>query len=333
MAFFYFSFFLICLSFLFFVYFFFSEEKSILLIHSVVLTVYNAPFDVDLCLRSLASSLDFLQVELILVDDASKQETQKILDDFIAQYPQAVLVRHAENKGYLHSVNDGIRHAHGDIVTLLNSDTFIPAGFSDRILACFASSGQIGVASPVLSHGNPFSVPIAKRMKQEFNSGTLPVLMDVIDKKAKNIVPRYPDIVFPDGACFSIRRSCLEKVGNFREEYSPGYFEELDFCMRAHKNGFRCVFIENLYVYHKSHASFGKKRTSEYMARNKKRFYDDWGLEYKRLSALYPKKQHKKRVFCSFYSFGYYLFVESLLKISRIIPVSSVRRKIRALYQ
>ena len=143
-----------------------------MLIHSVVLTVYNAPFDVDLCLRSLASSLDFLQVELILVDDASKQETQKILDDFIAQYPQAVLVRHAENKGYLHSVNDGIRHAHGDIITLLNSDTFIPAGFSDRILACFGSSGQIGVASPVLSHGNPFSVPIAKRMKQEFNSGT-----------------------------------------------------------------------------------------------------------------------------------------------------------------
>ena len=101
-----------------------------MLIHSVVLTVYNAPFDVDLCLRSLASSLDFLQVELILVDDASKQETQKILDDFIAQYPQAVLVRHAENKGYLHSVNDGIRHAHGDIVTLLNSDTFIPAGLA-----------------------------------------------------------------------------------------------------------------------------------------------------------------------------------------------------------
>jgi GT2 family glycosyltransferase len=300
--------------------------------HSVVLTVYNAPGDVMLCLQSLASSLDFSRAELVIVDDASQEETQRILDDFAAAYPCVTLIRHEKNQGYLHSVNDGISHTAGDIITLLNSDTYIPKDFTARILTCFEYDEKIGVASPVLSHGNPFSVPLTFQ-KQELNARTLPVLVGAVNKKAHEIIPCYPDIVFPDGACFSIRRSCLEAIGLFDEAYSPGYFEELDFCMRAHKRGFRCVFMENLYVYHKSHASFGKKKTSEYMARNQKRFYDNWGEEYTRLKYTFPKKMHKKRVFCFYYSLWYYVFVESLLTISRIIPLSSLRRKIRALYQ
>ena len=300
--------------------------------HSIVLTVYNAPDDVELCLQSLINSLDLSRVELVIVDDASKEETQKILDDFAAKYPGVKLIRHEKNQGYLHSVNDGISQTSGDIITLLNSDTYIPKDFTARILTCFEQDEKIGVASPVLSHGNPFSVPLTFQ-KQKFNAESLPVLVEAVNKKAHAMSPLYPDIVFPDGACFSMRRSCLEAIGLFDEAYSLGYFEELDFYMRAHKKGFRCVFMENLYVYHKSHASFGKKKTSEYMARNKKRFRDDWGEEYAKLKSAFPKKMHKKRVFCVYHSLWYYVFVENLLTISRIIPVRSLRRKIRALYQ
>lgn len=301
--------------------------------YSLVLTVYNAPDDVRLCLQSIANSLDLSSAQLVIVDDASKEETQKILDDFAAKYPHVLFVRHEKNQGYLHSVNDGISHAQGDIITLLNSDTYIPSDFVSRILACFEQDEHIGIASPVLSHGNPFSVPVTCDIKQDIDKKNLPSLVNAMNEKAKNIVPQYPDIVFPDGACFSIRRVCLEKIGMFSEEYSPGYFEELDFCMRAQQKGFRAVFIENLYVYHKSHASFGHKKTNEYMERNKKRFFNDWDREYSVLKNKFPKKYHKKRVFCSFYPFWYYVFVESILKISRIIPSHAVRKKIRALYQ
>lgn len=301
--------------------------------YSIVLTVYNAPHDVRLCLQSIENSLDLSCTELVIVDDASKEETQKILDDFAAKNLQVILVRHEKNQGYLYSVNDGIAHAHGDIITLLNSDTYIPLDFSSRILACFEDDETIGVASPVLSHGNPFSVPIRCSVTQKVDEKKLPSLVESMNKKAKAVVPEYPDIVFPDGACFSIRRACLESVGNFNNEYSPGYFEELDFCMRAQQKGFRTVFIENLYVYHKSHASFGLEKTSEHMKQNQDRFLDDWNTEFLSLKNMFPKKHHKKRVFCSFYPFWYYALVEGILKFSRIIPNDDVRRKIRALYQ
>lgn len=300
--------------------------------HSIVLTVYNAPDDVRLCLRSLINALDFSCAELIIVDDASKEETQKILDDFAAVNPAVILVRHEKNQGYLFSVNHGISHAHGDVITLLNSDTYIPSDFSSRILACFAHDEKIGVASPVLSHGNPFSVPVMYIMKERMPEHILPLRLEYMDKKAKNIIPSYSKIVFCDGACFSFSRQCLEQIGNFNEEYSPGYFEELDFCMRAQQKGFYCALIDNLYVYHKSHASFGKK-SHEYMKRNEAHFYEEWGKEYRQLIKCFPKKEHKKRIFCSFYPFWFYVFVESLLKFSRIIPCCTVRRKIRSLYQ
>ena len=301
--------------------------------HSLVITVYNASKDVALCLQSLEYSIDFNTVEVVIVDDASEIETQQIVDNFLEKFPQIKLIRHTENKGYLHSVNEGISNTTKSIITLLNSDTYIPCHFTSRILDCFAKDEKIGIASPILTHGNPFSIPLSKNTKQVYDEMTLPILIGYINDKAKNIIPYYPDIAFPDGACFSIRRQCLEKIGVFKEEYAPGYFEELDFCMRAVKAGFRTVFMENLYVYHKSHASFGKKKTAEYMKRNKARFYEDWGNEYKQYAHNHPKKKHKKRVFCCFYSLWYYFYVEGLLKFSRIIPVSSVRRKIRALYQ
>lgn len=300
--------------------------------HSVILTVYNAPDDVVLCLQSIKKSFDFSCTELIIVDDASNEDTQKILKDFATENPGVTLVCHEKNQGYLYAINHGIEYAHGEIITLLNSDTYIPCDFTSRILACFAQDKKIGVASPVLSHGNPFSVPITFDMNRIVSDEEVPALAEEMDKKARNIVPLYPNIISCDGACFSFSRECLEKAGIFNEEYVPGYFEELDFCMRAQQKGFYCALIENLYIYHKSHASFGKK-TWEFMKRNEICFYNEWGREYKQLAKIFPKKKHKKRVFCSFYSYWEYVFVESLLKIARFVPFRRIRRKIRNFYQ
>lgn len=304
-----------------------------MLSHAIVLTVYNAPFDVNLCLQSLALSLDFEKTELVLVDDASEQETACILDMFVQKYPRTKLVRHTENKGYLHSVNDGVKACSSDIVTLLNSDTYIPTDFSPRIFACFESDAKIGVASPVLASGNPFSVPLLENKLKKVPSERLADLVAEKNRQAEKILPLYSDIVFPDGACFSVRRECFEAVGLFSEAYSPGYFEELDFCMRAVQKGFRTVLIDNLYVYHKSHASFGKKQTSEYMRRNRKLFAETWGGAYRALAERHPKKEHKKRVYRAFYPLGRYYFAECMLRLSKIVPYAPLRRKIRAMYQ
>lgn len=304
-----------------------------MLTHSFVVTVYNAPQDVALCLRSLEKSLDFTQIELVLVDDASGAETALILDAFAEKYPQVKLIRHKQNMGYLHSVNDGITACSHDIVTLLNSDAYIPADFVPRVLDCFLSDKNIGVASPVLAHGTPFSVPLTLKFSQQYDSSEVAVLTEKKNEQARSIKPLYPDIVFPDGACLNVRRECFEKIGLFDEKFSPGYFEERDFCMRAVTAGYRTVFIDNLYVYHKSHASFGKINRNVLLQQNRQLFKEKWGKAYLDLASRFPKRKHKKRIFCAFYPFWQYVWIEGILFLSRLFPVSSVRKKIRSAYQ
>ncbi len=293
--------------------------------HSIIVPIYNAPLEVENCLTSLEQSLNFAEVELILIDDASQEITKKLVYEFSLKNPEIKYICHEKNQGYLATVNEGLSLAEGDVVTLLNSDTTVPKFFSERILACFNHKEKIGVASPILAKGLPFSVPLPKDLS--------PLDVDKMDEKIRDNVPLYPTIIFPDGACFSISRACFEKVGFFDSCYKKGYFEELDFSMRAVEKGFKTVFIDNLYVYHRSHASFDQKSTLELMKKNRQIFMEKWGEKYKILHQKYPKLEHKKRIYLKFYSSFAYYFTSLLLNLSKIIPFSKARRQIRQKHQ
>ncbi len=293
--------------------------------HSIIIPIYNAPREVSDCFTSIAKAINFAEVELILIDDASQLETKELIQNFVLKNPEVQHIVHAENCGYLATVNEGLSLAKGDVITLLNSDTTIPNFFSKRVLDCFNHKENIGVASPILAKGIPFSIPLLK--------GLAPQDVDKMDKLIRENKPLYPTIIFPDGACFSISRPCLEKVGYFDSSYQSGYFEELDFSMRAVEQGFSTVFIDNLYVYHRSHASFSSDKTKELMARNKKIFMEKWGNKYLELYKFFPKSEHKKRIYSKFYPLSYYYYTCFLLKLSKFIPITSLRRKIRQKYQ
>lgn len=293
--------------------------------HTIIIPVYNALEDVIRCLKSIEHSLDLDTVELIIIDDCSMHTTHEFLMNFSNKYPHVRFYHHEKNKGYLLSVNEGISYAKNDIITLLNSDTTIPKDFTQRILDCFNHRSKIGIASPILASGNPFSIPLHKRLS--------PLEVDKMDALVKGNVPTYPTIVFPDGACFSISRDCLNTVGLFNEEYAMGYFEELDYCMRAYEAGFDTVYIDNMYVYHRSHASFGKEETRKHMARNRKLFHDMWDTKYAILHKKFPKTEHKKRIYLNFYSCIKYLYTKYIVILSKFIPISSIRRNIRSKYQ
>ena len=297
-------------------------------VHSIIVPVYNALENVTFCLNSIESSIDLNEnasVELIIIDDKSDEDTQKFLQYVTNKNKNISLYRHEENLGYLLSVNEAIGYARGSIITLLNSDTTIPQDFIARIRACFDSRKEIGIASPILANGNPFSIKMYE--------GLAPFDVDQMDCRVKNITPEYPTIIFPDGACFSISRACINAVGLFDTAYDMGYFEELDYCMQANKAGFDTVYIDNMYVFHQAHASFGKEEKRKHMIKNRIFFHEKWGKEYDKLHALYPKKKHKKRVYLNFYSQSEYFLRETLLLLSKFIPFSFIRRTIRAKYQ
>ena len=68
---------------------------------------------------------------------------------------------------------------------------------------------------------------------------------------------RRIDIPTAVGFCMTISRACLDKVGSFDvERYGAGYGEEVDFCMRAARAGFRNVLAGDVFVLHAGEVSF-----------------------------------------------------------------------------
>ncbi len=91
---------------------------------SVIIPVYNVEKYIDICLESIEKqTYDLNNLEIILIDDASTDETSKHLEAFEAKYPNNVLlIKLEENAGQGNARNIGLNHASGKYITFIDSD-------------------------------------------------------------------------------------------------------------------------------------------------------------------------------------------------------------------
>ena len=79
---------------------------------SIIIPIYNVSKYMDECIRS-ACDQDYENLEIILVDDGSTDESRKICDEYANQYSLSVSVIHKRNEGPLLARIEGIRRAQG----------------------------------------------------------------------------------------------------------------------------------------------------------------------------------------------------------------------------
>ena len=235
---------------------------------SVIIPVYNAKDDVEKCLKSVKENFDFSDGEVIIVDDCSQEKTADYLKTEAATNPDKfTLIRNAGNSGFPKTCNNGIAKAQGEIIVLLNSDTMIPAGFNKKVAACFDSDPLIAVASPIASYSGSYFIPLR-------DGETVDSMNEKIERLHK---PVYPSIPTAEGFCLCLRKHAVDKYGALDEVYGKGFNEERDFSFRMTQKGLRCALIDNLYVYHKRHASFGNAERKKQLKINDKIFKERWG--------------------------------------------------------
>ena len=78
---------------------------------SIAIPSYNSQNYMRKCIESLLPGGE--DVEIIIVDDGSKDDTAKIADEYAAKYPTIVKAVHQENGGHGEAVNAGLRNATG----------------------------------------------------------------------------------------------------------------------------------------------------------------------------------------------------------------------------
>ena len=281
---------------------------------SLIIPIYNALSDVKRLLVSVLQNFDFNSGEVILIDDCSEKETADYLYSFAAKNKNFKLLKNEKNLGFVKTCNLGMRKANGNILVLLNSDTEIPGGFCKKIINCFKSDPKIGVASPIASHSVNYSI----RMPKGYN---IQKMNDIIGKKHTTSYPLMPSA---EGFCFCIRKEVITAQGCLDEIYGKGYHEEVDFAYRAITNGWKNVLIDNLYVYHKRHASFGIEKRSQLIKQNNDIFNERWAGFREEYTQKHNLENPITKIYKDIFPVKYF-FKEVLLSLAisgeKIIPM------------
>lgn len=246
----------------------------------IIVPVYNSPNHARVCLESVYKEVTE-SFELVVINDKCDPYTTDLLKKIIAPFKSnTTLIEHSTNLGYLKSVNEGINARNGEIVILLNSDATLSPGALERIRKGFDSDPKIGVISAVSTWANWTRIP--------FPSGTnRNNLVDLVREFGEEDLA---EIGNASGFFFAVRRKLYEELGVFDEVYSPGYWEEADFCMKAIQAGYKVMVDRKLYIFHHGWGSFQKNGRDENMNKNKSIFMNRWEEQFKQIELDWRNK-------------------------------------------
>lgn len=230
----------------------------------VIVPVYNALEDVQLCLQSVSERRDGHNVNVIVVNDFSDNETTSWLRSYCKTRSDFQLIENESNLGFTKSVNRGLRASSSPYVIILNSDTIVTVGWLKGLLRCVSSRPNIGIAGPLSNAASWQNVPVLQAEDGTFAINELPHGIDP-DTMARLVAAssqrRYPEMPFVNGFCFLIVRSVMDAIGYLDDVNFPiGYGEENDYCIRAQDAGFTLAIADDAFVFHAKSKSFGHSK-------------------------------------------------------------------------
>lgn len=209
---------------------------------SVVMAAYNEEKVIRKTLNTLrASNYPQSRLEVVVVNDGSKDGTQKVLDDYARKWPQLKVV-HQPNAGKSFAINNGISHARPEskIIVTLDADTLFEPQTIRLLVRHFVKkshrqdSKPVGAVAGHVKVGNRRNI-ITAWQSLEYISGICVTRLAEGAMGAIAIVP---------GACSAWSRRALEQIGGLSEDTLA---EDADATLQLHQLGYS-VLQENTAV-------------------------------------------------------------------------------------
>ena len=222
---------------------------------SIIIPLWNGRNLLPGCLESLRTERlkDGSSPEIIVVDNASVDSSTA----WIAAQSSAVkLIQHRNNLGFGGGCNRGMRSAQGEILVLLNQDTQVYPGWLQAIEGAF-SNPKIGIAGCKIYYPDGKTIQHAGG-KIDWPGGNGSHFGYKEEDNGQWDEPRSLEWV--TGAAMAIRRTVFETIGELDEDFWPGYFEDVDYCLRARKHGFEVWYIPSAALQHQESTSIRNPR-------------------------------------------------------------------------
>lgn len=240
---------------------------------SVIVVTYNNLDFTRACLASLDEQTDYDNMEIIVVDNASADDSAKFLAQWVTGASNRKLVLNDDNRGFAAANNQGLALATGSYMVLLNNDTYVTPGWVRTLFRHLQRDTTIGLIGPVTNNiGNEARIQIAYETMDQMIS----VSQAHIRRHLGKTFPLHTAAFF----CVMFSRNVYEQVGPLDEIFGRGFFEDDDYCRRIEQIGLRVACAEDVFIHHHLSASFNKLRSADRQAlfdQNKLIYEKKWG--------------------------------------------------------
>lgn len=227
---------------------------------SIIIVNWNGWHLLSDCLASVFAQT-FQQLEIILVDNNS---TDGSVACIATQFPMVRIVSLPRNTGFTGGNNEGLRHAKGQFIVLLNNDARLENRWLEYMVAAMTADDRLGSCAAKIiidgtdrldSAGDIFTTAFTGTKRGELQPA--------------HLFNQTCQVAGPCAAAAIYRRAMLEQIGFFDDDFFLNH-EDTDLNLRAWLAGWRCQFVPDAVAYHKVSSSIGTLSDTSvyYFARN-----------------------------------------------------------------
>lgn len=238
---------------------------------SIVIPVHGKIEYTLACLRSIATYPPTDPFEVVVVDDASPDNTAAVL----AEVSGLRLLRNEVNLGFVGSCNAGAASARGDYLVFLNNDTQVTPGWTEALLRCFERHADAGIAGSQLVYPDG---RLQEAGAWVFSDATAWNIGRFSSRKDPSL--RYARTVdYVSGASLAIPRDLFHALGGFDARYAPGYYEDTDLAFAARAVGRSVWYVPDSVVIHAegiSSAGVVETGMKRFQPINQAKFAEKW---------------------------------------------------------
>lgn len=235
---------------------------------SIIIPTYNGLNLLTSCIASIRQHTPEA-IEIIVVDNGSQDQTVAYC---ISEGITVISI--PSNQGFPIACNKGLSIASGQNLLLLNNDVLVTPRWLTNMLTALESHPKIGMVGPTSNY-------VSGKQQISDNYNSIAEFMDAAEHNNHSDPQRWEETRRLVGMCLLFKREVLQRVGSLDERFSPGHYEDDDYCYRACLEGYRLLICHDTLVYHAGSQSFRRDHPSgwqDLIERNRGLFMEKWGV-------------------------------------------------------